>query len=157
MNQLINSPIEIPNVNEEVKKKPEIKEGMYKEISTTREEIREQFKWLPDVKVDIFDNRIPKLTLTWKRNVKKLRNWMVKHMEAYPITKYGFLVNFSNDTSNKLFIVRPCHDDEDPNITINWVDYRIIEKTLKIDPIEEISESTKLELIEALLYPTADE
>ena len=69
MNQLINSPIEIPNVNEEVKKKPEIKEGMYKEISTTREEIREQFKWLPDVKVDIFDNRIPKLTLTWKRNV----------------------------------------------------------------------------------------
>ena len=42
-------------------------------------------------------------------------------------------------------------------VTSFYKNGKINEKTLKIDPIEEISESTKLELIEALLYPTADE
>ena len=94
------------------------------------------------------DNK-PKLTLSGKKNIKKLKNRMTKHMEAYPETKYGFVVKFNDDAPNKLFIVRPCRENEDSNITIKWIDYMIIEKL-----IDEVNESTNLKLIEALWYPT---
>lgn len=155
MNAITQSPKELPNVNEEASKSPEIKEGFLNQIPTEQEELT-QLLGQPYVDIDFSDNNIPKLTLSGKRNIKKLRNWMFKHMEAYPEIKHGFIVEFNGDTSNKIFIVRPCREDEDLDITINWIDYRIIEKTLKIDPIDEIKERTELEVNEEILYPTAD-
>ena len=157
MNQLFKTPKELPNPNEEVLKKPDVKKGIFKPISTAKDEL---YKWLnnwqPAVLVDIMDKKLVKLTLSWERNVKKLRNRMTKHMEAYPETKYGFIVEFMGDKSNKLFIVRPCHDGEAPSITIKWIKYKIIEKTGKLDPLDDVNESTKLEIMEELRHPTAD-
>ena len=155
MKAITETPAELPNPNEEAKKKPEIKEGIARQISTQEEKISEP-SGQPDCDFDFLDDNITKVTLSWKRNLKNLRNWMVKHMEAYPDeTKYGFITKFSDDNSNKLFYVRPCHEDEASDITIKWINYRIIEETPKMDPIDEIIENAVLEFKETK-YPSSD-
>jgi len=65
------------------------------------------------------------LSLSWNKNIKSVVNWMKNHMEAFPETRGGFLVEFIDDENHVLYRVDPCAKGGKGNIKINWVNYMI--------------------------------
>lgn len=102
----------------------------------------------PDIMVNV--KKLPDITvsLSWKRNLKLVTNWMRKHMEAYPETFHGFFVRFIDDDQAKWYLVLPCDDNEKWE-RINWVNYEILPYVFESDfeKINGVTETTKREML----------
>lgn len=94
--------------------------------------------------------KLPDITvsLSWKKNLKLVTNWMRKHMEAYPETFDGFFVRFIDDDQAEWYLVLPCDDNEKWE-RINWVNYEILPYIFESDSwkINGMTETTKREML----------
>ena len=76
---------------------------------------------------------IPKVSLSWKKNIESVINWMDNHMEAFHETHKGFLVDFIDDNWKKWYRVMPQNvyeiGDLIEQVEINWKKYNILEHT----------------------------
>lgn len=92
----------------------------------------------------------PKVSLSWKKNIESVINWMENHMEAFHETHDGFLVDFIGDDWKKWYKVVPQHiyevGDLKDQVEINWKKYNILEHTFTKDEhkiYEEIEKDMK--------------
>ena len=100
-----------------------------------------------DIMVNV--KKLPDITvsLSWKRNLKLVTNWMRKHMEAYPETVDGFFVKFIDDNQATWYLVLPCDDNEKWEM-INWVNYEILPYVFESnsEKVNGVTETTKREM-----------
>ena len=107
-----------PNLEEIRAKELKDRKIKYFWIEWTKEKIMKNFK------ITEIDGEI-KVSLSWKKNLKAVVNWMREHMEAFPETRGGFDVEFIDGEEGRWYKVKPCVTGEKSDETINWIDYMI--------------------------------
>lgn len=129
MNVLRKTPIELPKPNREnelIHSLPETNEHILWVFNATEE--KEENKKQKRIQYKVKENLIGwKVTvfLSWETNEKLVRNWMVKHMEAYPESAKWFYAQFIDYPRDEWYIVKPCDTEKNDTIKINWINYRI--------------------------------
>lgn len=75
----------------------------------------------------------PKVSLSWKKNITSVINWMENHMEAFHEINNIFMVDFINDDWRKWYKVVSQDifevGDSENQVEINWKKYYILEHT----------------------------
>lgn len=153
MNVRFNAPVEMPS--EFPEEMPDLKEeklweGVEFRVNKDYREVPERNSvdgGSPDIMFNA--GKLPDITvsLSWKRNLKLVTNWMRKHMEAYPETVNGFFVRFIDDES-EWYLVLPCDDNEKWE-KINWVNYKILPYIFESDfeKVNGVTGITKREML----------
>ncbi len=101
----------------------------------TQENIKKNFN------VAKMDERV-KVSLSWKKDFKAVVNWMRNHMEAFPETHKGFVVDFIDDKGHRWYRVKLCKEDEIGDVNINWFDY-----VIKENPLDNSRDLTENEIL----------
>lgn len=129
-------PEEFPKKEKNPKKqeKKEIIIDEQKEISNllTKETEEERDEGIPDIAIDFIIDPQPKVSLSWKEDVKSVIKWIKGHMDTYPETQSGFLVDFIDDSWEKWYEVTPNYVDKwriVAEVEINWKRYKILKHT----------------------------
>ena len=124
----------------------------FKIFRTISEEPKEEksvrYKGIPDMEFSEDKIRII-VSLSWRRNIKSVINWMRKHMEAYPETRYGFLVDFIDYEGNLWYEVMPCAGYEKGE-KIKWINYKILPYKFEWRDAPDLSQWVRDEIIDAL-------
>lgn len=133
---LVKSPMEVPVPNE-YPDKDENSQGF--EIRIPKNDPSEQktktsnLKHKPKCEIIEMLQFIPKVSLSWKKNIESVTNWMYNHMEAFHETHKGFLVDFIGDDWEKWYKVVPQNVHEVgefiEQVVIDWKKYKIFEHT----------------------------
>lgn len=98
----------------------------------TKETEEEKDKGIPDIAIDFIIDPQPKVSLSWKEDVKSVIKWIKEHMDTYPETRSGFLVDFIDDSWEKWYEVTPNYVDKwriVAKVKINWKEYKILKHT----------------------------
>lgn len=128
-------PEEFPEKEKNPKKqeKKEIIIEEEKEISNLlTKEAEEKDKGIPDIAIDFIINPQPKVSLSWKEDVKSVIKWIKEHMDTYPETHSGFLVDFIDDSWENWYEITPNYVDKwkiVAEVKINWKKYKILKHT----------------------------
>lgn len=151
-------PIEIPTQKELLNRPIKHENFEVKKFNDeTLEKVYERLRI--NSKFDVAEKKpeiLPKVSLSWEKDIESVVDWMENHMEAFNETHDWFLVDFINDDWSKWFIVLPDDydrfevDDTLEQIEINWVLYNIFEYTISKDEhkmyelLDELEKKTNL-------------